>query len=150
MTRILTICLAIAAISVGAIAAEKKLATKDLPPVVQKTVQDQTKGAEIKGLSQETEKGKTSYEIETMVNGKHRNFVVDAKGTVIEVEDETAIDNIPGAAKAAIEKKAAGGKIGIVETMTRGTATMYEAAYTSKDGKKHEVLVKPDGTEVKD
>jgi hypothetical protein len=85
-----------------------------------------------------------------MVNGKHRDILVDAKGAVIEVEDETAIDSIPAAAKAAIEKKAAGGKIGIVETVTRGTATMYEAEFTSKSGKKHEVLVRPDGTEVKD
>ena len=59
-------------IAVVAMAAEKQLSLKDLPPVVQKTVQDQTKGAEIKGISKETEKGKTSYEIETMVNGKHQ------------------------------------------------------------------------------
>jgi len=88
--------------------------------------------------------------VETMVNGKHRDFLVDVKGAVTEVEEETALDSIPAAAKAAIEKKAAGGKIGMVETMTRGGATFYEAAYTSKAGKKLEVLVKPDGTEVKD
>jgi uncharacterized membrane protein YkoI len=150
MTRTFAIILAIAALGGIATAAEKKLQMKDLPPAVQKTVQEQTKGAEVKGISKETEKGNTSYEVETIVNGKHRDFLVDAKGAVTEVEDETAIDSIPAAAKAAIEKKAAGGKIGMVETMTRGSATFYEAAYTSKDGKKHEVLVKPDGTEVKD
>jgi len=142
--------LTLAAMAAIAGAAEKKVAMKDLPAAVQQTVQDQAKGAEIKGLSQETEKGKTSYEVETMVNGKHRDFVVDAKGAVTEIEEETAIDSIPAAAKAAIEKKAAGGKIGRVETMTRGNATFYEAAYTNKDGKKREVLVKPGGTETKD
>ena len=150
MMRAFMIVLAIAAVGGAATAAEKKLQMKDLPPAVQKTVQDQTKGAEIKGLSTETEKGKTTYEVETTVNGKHRDFLVDAKGAVTEVEEETALDSIPAAAKAAIEKKAAGGKIGMVETMTRGGATFYEAAYTSKAGKKLEVLVKPDGTEVKD
>ena len=149
MTRTFTIILAIAALGGAAMAAEK-LQMKDLPPAVQKTVQEQTKGAEIRGLSTETEKGKTTYEVETMVNGKHRDFLVDVKGAVTEVEEETALDSIPAAAKAAIEKKAAGGKIGMVETMTRGGATFYEAAYTSKAGKKLEVLVKPDGTEVKD
>ncbi len=54
------------------------------------------------------------------------------------------------AAVAEIFRLAAGGKIGMVETMTRGGATNYEAGYTSKDGKKHEVLVKVDGTKVKD
>jgi len=38
----------------------------------------------------------------------------------------------------------------MVETMTRGGATFYEAVDTSKAGNKLEVLVKPDGTEVKD
>jgi len=150
MTRTFTIVLAMAVLGCAAMAAEKKLQMKDLPPAVQKTVQEQTKGAEIKGLSMEKEKDKTSYEVETMVNGKHRDFLVDPQGVVTEVEVETALDSIPAAAKTAIEKKAAGGKITMVETMTRGGATYYEGAYTSKDGKKHEVLVKPDGAEVKD
>ena len=150
MTKKLTQFMTIAVLACAATAADTKLQMKDLPPAVQKTVQDQTKGAEIKGLSKETENGKTSYEVETMVNGKHRDFIVDAKGTVTEVEEETALGSIPAAAKAAIEKKVAGGKIGLVEIMTRGGATFYEAAYTSKDGKKHSVLVKPDGAEAKD
>jgi len=137
------------AVALLAGAAEQKLALKDLPPAVQKTVQDQTKGADIKAISKETENGKTSYEIETMVNGKHRDFDIDAHGAVTELEEETALDDLPPAARSAIQKKVAGGKIGIVETVTRGTTTSYEAQYTGKDGKKHEVRVKPDGTEVK-
>jgi hypothetical protein len=66
------------------------------------------------------------------------------------VEVETTLDAIPAAAKAAIEKKVAGGKLGMVEIMTKGKDTFYEAAYTTKAGKKMEVLVKPDGTETKD
>jgi hypothetical protein len=63
-----------------AVGAEKRLEMKDLPPAVQKTVQEQTQGAEIKGLSKETENGRTSYEVETIAGGKHRDFVVNAKG----------------------------------------------------------------------
>ncbi len=135
----------------GALAmAAKSLAVKDLPAEVQKTVQEQAKGAEIKNISKETEKGVTQYEVETIVNGKHRDFNVDAKGGLVVVEEETAIDSIPAAAKAAILKKVGDGKLGMVETMTKGSSTMYEAAYTTKAGKKLEVLVKPDGTETKD
>jgi hypothetical protein len=75
---------------------------------------------------------------------------VDTKGGLLAVEEETAIDSIPAAAKAAIQTKVGAGKLGKVETVTKGTDTMYEAAYTGKDGKKHAVLVKPDGTETKD
>ena len=128
----------------------KSLAVKDLPPAVQKTVQEQTKGAEIKNISKETEHGATQYEVETMVNGKHRDFNVDIKGGLLVVEEETALDGIPAAAKAAILKKVGSGKLGIVETVTKGADTMYEAGYTAKDGKRHAVLVKPDGTETKD
>lgn len=149
MTRTMTICVAFALLGGAAAAAEKKLEMKDLPPAVRKAVQDQTKGAVIKGLSKETEKGVTTYEVETTVNGKGRDFLVDAKGAVIEVEEEVSINSIPAAAKAAIEKKAVDGTIKKVETLTKGGTTSYEAAFT-KAGKTHEVVVKADGSEVKD
>ena len=86
-----------------------------------------------------------------MVNGKHRDFDVNSQGTVTEVEDETTLDTIPVLAKATIQKRVAGGKITMVEAVTHGsTISSYEATYTDKNGKKHEVAVKPDGTEVKD
>jgi hypothetical protein len=137
-------------LAIAGIAAAKGLQLKDLPAAVQKTVQEQTKGAEIKTISKETEKGVTQYEIETIVNGKHRDFNVDTKGGLIVVEEETSIDSIPPAAKAAIEKKVAGGKLGMVETVTKGSTTLYEAAFTTKAGKKGAILVKADGTETKD
>src|SRR5438128_9233831 len=123
------------------------LQLKDLPAAVQKTVQETLKGGQIRAISRETEKGVTQYEVESMLNGKHRDFNVDAKGKLLVVEEEIAIADIPAAAKSAIEKKAAGGKIGMVELFIRGGQTLYEAAYTSKDGKKHAVLVTADGTE---
>jgi hypothetical protein len=133
------------------IAAAATLAVKDLPPAVQKTIQDQTKGAEIKAISKETEHGKTTYEIETLVNGKHRDLEINANGVVTEVEEETAIAGIPEPAKAAIGKKAMGGRIVVVETVTSGASIVaYEAEYIDKNGRKREVRVKPDGTEVKD
>jgi len=140
----------ICALAGGAAWAEKKLTLKDLPAAVQTTVQSELKGGEISGISKETEKGVAQYEIETMRNGKHRDFNVDAKGKLLVVEEETTLDSIPAAAKAAITKKAAGGKIGMVELFERNGETLYEAAYTTKAGKKHEVLVKADGTETKE
>lgn len=139
------------AISVLPAAAAKSLQVKDLPAAVQKTVQETLKGAEIKNISKEVEKGVTQYEVETMLNGKHRDFNVDAKGKLVVVEEEVDMASIPAAAKAAIEKKVAGGKLGMVETVNKGDGvTFYEAAYTSKAGKKGAVLVKADGTETKD
>jgi hypothetical protein len=147
ITALLALCLGVA------FAQEKKektLALKDLAPAVQKTIQAELKGGEIKSIGKETEHGVAQYEVETMLNGKHRDFNVDSKGKLLLVEEETSIDSIPAAAKAAILKKVGDGKLGMVENFMRGGETMYEAAYTTKAGKKHEVLVKADGTETKD
>lgn len=106
MNRLLSICLAIAASAVcapsqqkkpaaapkRAAAAPKKLELKDLPPAVQKTVQSELKNYEIKNIGKETEDGITQYEVETIVNGKHRDFNVDTKGALLVVEEETRID----------------------------------------------------------
>ena len=130
--------------------AAKTLALKDLPADVQTTIQAELKGGQIRNIGKETEHGVVQYEVETMLNGKHRDFNVDTKGKLLLVEEETTIDSIPAAAKGAILKKVATGKLGMVELFMRGGETMYEAAYISRDGKKHEVLVKADGTETKD
>ena len=148
--RTLTIISALAALLPTSAVAEKKLALKDLPPAVQTTIQGELKGAEIKNIGKETEHGVAQYEVETMLDGKHRDFNVDTKGKLLVVEEETTIDSIPAAARAAILKKVADGKLGMVELFMRDGETMYEAAYTGRNGKKHEVLVKADGTETRD
>jgi hypothetical protein len=150
MKQTLTIAIALAALACYAGAAEKKVQMKDLPPAVQQAVQNEQKSAEIKGFSKETENGVTEYEIETVRNGKHRDLTVDSAGKLLTVEEETPIDAIPAAAKAAILKKVGAGKLNIVETITKGETILYEAAYKDKSGKSHELVVKADGTETKD
>jgi len=143
--------IAIVAFAFAAAAAEKKVELKNLPQAVQNAVAEQTRNAELKGLSKETEHGVTSYEIETVANGRHRDVTVDAKGNVTTIEEETPIDSIPAAAKAAIEKKVASGKIAMVEAVTKnGALAFYEASYATKSGKKAEFAVKPDGTPTKE
>ena len=136
--------LCIASISLWAFAAETAVKMKDLPPAVQKTVAGQTRGARIKGMSKEIEKGKTMYEVETMVGGKSRDLLIDAAGALVSVEEPVAIDSLPPAAKAALEKLAAGGKIKGVESVTKGHTVTYEAVIV-KGLKKSEVVVAADG-----
>jgi len=143
--------MAASALACCASAAEKKSQLKDLPPAVQKTVQDELKGGEIKSIGKETEDGIAQYEIETIRAGKHRDFNVDTKGKLLVVEEETSIDAIPAPARAAILKKIGSGRLRTVETVDKGNGAMlYEAAYTASNGKRHEILVKADGTETKD
>ena len=129
----------------------KTLQLKDLPVSVQKTVQDTLKGGAIKSIAKEKEDGIEQYEIETTLNGHSRDFNVAADGLLLVVEEATALDEIPAAAKAAIQKRVAGGTVGTVETLTKpGKPLLYEAAYKDAKGKRHDVLVDADGKGAKD
>jgi uncharacterized membrane protein YkoI len=130
----------------GLIAAETKVKVADLPPAVQNAVKEQTKNATLVGVSKEVEKGKTMYEVETKVNGKGRDLMLDSAGAVVSVEEEVDLVSIPAAAKAAIEKKVAGGTLKKVETVTEGSTVFYEAAIKTKAGKNTEVSVNADGS----
>ncbi len=130
----------------AAAVADTKVKMEDLPAAVQKAVKEQTRSADLVGLSKEVEKGKTMYEVETKVNGKSRDLLLDSTGAVVEVEEEVDLNSVPAAAKAAIEKKAAGGTIKKVETVTKGSAVSYEAAIKTKAGKNIEVGVNADGS----
>ena len=126
--------------------ADKKLQSKDLPAAVQRTVQaEEAKGAKIVGLSAEQEGGRTVYEVETTIGGHTRDLIVNAAGTIVESEEETNFDAVPQAVKTALEAR---GKVGKVETVTRGKAVTYEAT-VEKNGKKSEVAVNALGRPIK-
>ncbi len=123
---------------------------ESLPPAVQAAVKEQTRNATLAGLSKETEKGKTLYEVETKINGKSRDVTVDQTGAVVEVEEEVELASIPDAAKAAIQKRAVGGSIKKVERITAGAVVSYEAEIKTSLGKSIEVGVNADGSPHKE
>ena len=134
----------------GAAALAASLQLKDLPAAVKKTVQDNLKGGQITSIAKEKEEGIDQYEIETVVNGKARDFNVDTKGTLLVVEEEITIDALPEAARAAIMKRVGGGTLGVIESVqSNGKRVTYEAAFSDKGGKKHSVVVNADGTDAK-
>jgi uncharacterized membrane protein YkoI len=148
MKRAFLFCMMVSSLYIFDVYAEQKLKVKDLPKAVQKTVQDLVKDAELKGLSKEEEKGQTVYEVETLKNGKTRDARIDARGVILEVEAGSTLKEIPGPAKAAIEKAAMGGEIWKVEAVTKNGVTAYEAAIT-KAGKNTEIKVTSDGSIIR-
>ena len=128
------------------LAQEKKIKRSDLPPTVEKAVAEVSKGANIKGYSEETENGKTTYEIEMVVNGHTKDVELDPSGAILEIEEEASMDSLPANVKAGLKAKAVGGKILKVETLTKsGKLVAYEAKVQSAAGKKSEIQVGPDG-----
>ena len=131
----------------AALASERKITMKDLPPAVQQAIKEQG-GATVRGLAKEVDKGKTLYEAELTVNGQAKDVMFDEQGTLVSVEEESALDQIPPVARAAIEKAAGSGKVLAVEKLTEGGNVFYEAQVT-KGGKTSEVKVDASGVAAK-
>ncbi len=110
---------------------EKKIKMKDLPPAVQKAVQEHSKGAQIIGFTKEVEAGETRYEAEMKVGGRTRDITFDPNGQVVAIEEETTLDSIPAPARDAIKKAAGKRKLLLVETVSERGATSYEAHFRS-------------------
>jgi uncharacterized membrane protein YkoI len=125
--------------------AEKKITRAELPPAVEKAVAELTRDATIRGLSTETEQGRTFYEAELTVKGRGRDVLIDEGGKVVEVEEELALDTLPAAIRDALQKAAGAGQIVKVESLTRsGRLVAYEATVKT-GGKRSEIRVDPDG-----
>jgi hypothetical protein len=132
-------------LAMGASAQEKKIKKSDLPAAVQKTADEQSKGATVKGYSTEVEDGKTLYEVELSVNGHSKDVSMSPEGAVVEVEEEVALDSLPAEVRDGLKKKAGAGKITKVESLTKqGKLVAYEAQVRT-NGKKSEVQVGPKG-----
>ena len=146
MKRTIIIATALVAIAsvTGAAAQTPALAAKTakLPPAVRATVEAESKGAVVKGISSEKENGKTVYELETLVNGRTRDLMIDAAGKVYVVEEQLDIDQAPPAVKAALEAR---GKILRLESVLENGKTRYEGQVQTKAGKKVTVEVDADG-----
>lgn len=141
--------LLLSAIIVLAQDSEKKVKMKDLPPAVQAAVKEQSKGATIRGLAKEVEKGKTFYEAELLVNGHHKDVLMDTNGKVVTVEEEVTLDAVPAAVKAEIEKQAGKGKIALVEAVTKNDKLEFYEAHIKTGGKTREIKVSTDGKLMK-
>ena len=128
---------------------ERKIRLKNLPPAVQKTVQEQSQGAKIRGLSKEVEKGKTIYELELLVAGRSKDMLIDADGNVMEIEEEIALAAVPGAVKTELEKQMGKGRLHKLESLTKnGTLECYEVVIKT-GSKTREIKVSPEGQLIK-
>jgi uncharacterized membrane protein YkoI len=143
-SRTIVVTLSVVALASGAVAPEKKVQMTDLPPAVQKAVQEETKGAVLKGLAKETENGKTYYEAETTVNGHARDLLFDTAGQLVEVEEEMAMDAAPAAVQSALKGK---GKVLMLESVKKGETVTYEA-HIERNGKKSELAFDASGKPI--
>ncbi len=141
------ICLLVASLVVvgSAFAQEKKIKRSELPAAVEKTVVEQSKGATIRGFSEEKEKGQTTYEAEMLLNGHTKDVLMDANGVLIEIEEQVDLQAVSAEVRAGLQAKAGKGKITKIESITKKDKLVAYEAHVVTDGKKSEVQVGPDG-----
>ena len=129
----------------AAFAQEKKIKRSDLPPAVAQTVAAQSAGATIRGFSTEKEKGQTLYEVAMTVNGHSKDVSMAADGSIVEIEEQVALDSLSPEVKTGLQAKAGKGKILKVESLTKKDKLVAYEAQVDTNGKKSEVQVGPDG-----
>ena len=79
------------------------------------------------------------------LHGHNRDVTIGADGSVLEIEEEVAIDSLPAAVRAGLLQLAGSGKITKVESLTkRGALVAYEA-HVRTGTKRSEIQVGPDG-----
>jgi hypothetical protein len=127
------------------VAQEKRIQKTDLPSAVQKTADEQSKGATVKGYNKEVENGKVEYEVQLLVNGHSKDVSMDEQGNVLEVEEEVSLPSLPADIREGLQRKAGKGTIRKVESLTKhGSLVAYEAQVITA-GKRTEIQVGPDG-----
>jgi len=139
---LLAVCLALVG---STLAQEKRIDRSELPKAVEKTVQQQSKGATVRGFSKEKENGKIAYEAKMIVNGQTKDVLIDANGTVLEIEEQIELQALPVDVKAGLQARVGKGKITKVESITKKDKLVAYEAQVTTDGKKSEVQVGPDG-----
>jgi len=82
------------------------------------------------------------YQVNTRVDGKYHDLVIDEKGKLVAVKDETDLVSIPAAAKATIEKQAAASKIVTLERVTDGGGQVSYRAVVKDDAQGTNVQVR--------
>ena len=82
------------------------------------------------------------------VNGHAKDVTFDTMGKIVGVEEEVAIDGLPRAAHAAIQKAVGNGQLQKVESVTENGKSFYEASFR-RDGKSSEVQFDANGAKVK-
>jgi hypothetical protein len=139
---ILLVCAsAVAAHATG----EKSISRSDLPVAVQKTADEQAKGASVRGYSKDKENGRLEYEVEMVVNGHSKDVTITPGGHLLEIEEEIDLGSLSPQVRSGLVAKAGKGKIVKVETITKQGAIVAYEAQVLKAGRRSEVQVGPDG-----
>jgi uncharacterized membrane protein YkoI len=135
-------------------AKEEKIAPDKIPAKVLDAVKERFPGGKITTASRETADGKVVYDIELEHKGRKYEMDIREDGTILEVEKEIPLKEVPEAVLKALKAKYPKATIEIVMEVNlvkdkKETPDHYEVTIVGADKKKQEVIVSLDGKSVK-
>ena len=150
MRRLVAAALAALALAAAAAADEEKVPLDKAPKAVLDAAKKRFPKAEVVGVSKETEKDKTVYEVELKENGKTIDVTLTPDGAVTAIEQEIDAKELPKAVAEALDKKypkATYNSVEVVYAVTDGKESLdfYEVELTTADKKVFEVKLAADG-----
>ncbi len=135
-------------ISLNLFAQEKQISKKEVPTAVLKSFKKEYPKARIKGLSTETENGKSYFEIESIDGKVRRDLLYSSDGKIAEIEETITTSNLPKESIRSIQKKIPGGKIEKAERVISDSKVNFELKVTRKKAT-YEVVLDSTGKVVK-
>ena len=135
---------------------EETVTLDQVPQAVRDTILREAGDAQITEIERETKNGKTVYEAEFLRNGQEIEIKVGPDGALLgqkvemegDDEDDITIDQVPEAARRALQELAKGAAFTELEREREHGATMYEATWVV-NGAEHEAAVTEAGALVK-
>jgi hypothetical protein len=122
--------LGLVATAVSLQADEEKIPAENLPAAVKKAVKKKFSEARIRGAAKEVEDGVTTYEVELNVEGRSVDLALKADGTILEIEKEVPVSELPKAVRKKLAARYPGAKIEKAEEIIKGEdgPVRYEVA----------------------
>ena len=112
------------------------------PGAVQLTIQQHATALDIKKIDMEIEDGQAVYSVEIVKNGKEAELEVAADGTLVEADEEIALEAAPEAVRTALAAQA--GKVIEISMLTEAGVVRYEATI-EQNGEERELVLAADG-----
>ena len=147
------VCVAIIALLIAPAPGQEKLDPSKLPPKVADAVKARFPGATITQATKETENDVVVYDIEMTKDGKKHEMDCREDGTLIDIQNEIAVKDLPAAAASAIKAKYPNCTIKeaaeiLVVTGKQETRDHFEVLIDTPDKKDLELSVSLDGSKI--
>jgi uncharacterized membrane protein YkoI len=134
--------------------AAEKLHLDKIPEKIMAAIKDRFPGAELKSVEKETEDGQVVFDVELTHKGLKYEMDIKEDGTILEIEKEVAVKDLPEAMAKAIEAKYPKSKITEIMEVNKvndkkETPDHYEVLLETADKEKLELDVSLDGKSIK-